>query len=79
VVLALWAAWIVAMLARTDEAGLWWHERKLGIAPGGAGWAHEARRLGAFIVLFQVSCLFVLTLPPIITRLMFGGPSALVP
>jgi hypothetical protein len=79
VVLALWAVWIVCLLANKDDAGLWWHERKLGIAPDGSGWAHEAKRLGAFIVMFQVTIFLIATLPPILARIMFGGPSLLVP
>ena len=78
VILALWATWIVILLARKDENGLWWHERKLGLTAG-SGWAHEFKRLGAFIVMFQVTCLLVVTLPPMITRILFGAPSLLVP
>jgi hypothetical protein len=79
VILALWAAWIVAMLARIDADGLWWHERKLGVAANGSGWGYEFKRLGAFIVMFQVTFLLVVTLPPMITRIVAGGPSLLVP
>lgn len=78
VVLALWATLMVILLARKDENGLWWHERKLGLVAG-SGWAHEFKRLAAFIVMFQLTTLLVMTLPPIITRLLFGGPSVLVP
>jgi hypothetical protein len=79
VILAFWAAWVVALLAKKDENGQWWHERKLGVAATGSGWTHEIKRLGAFILMFQVTFLLVVTLPPIIARLMFGGPSLLVP
>jgi hypothetical protein len=79
VILALWAAWVVSMLARKDADGLWWHERKLGVAANGVGWGHELKRLGAFIVMFQLTCLLVVTLPPMITRIVAGGPSLLVP
>ena len=78
VILAFWAGWVVALLARKDADGLWWHERKLGLTAG-SGWAHEFKRLAAFIVMFQVTCLLVVTLPPMIARLAFGGPSLLVP
>jgi hypothetical protein len=79
VILALWAVWIVALLAKKDADGLWWHERKLGVAVNGIGWGHEFKRLGAFIVMFQVTFMLLVTLPPMVTRLVAGGPSLLVP
>ncbi|KUR76699.1 hypothetical protein [Novosphingobium sp. Fuku2-ISO-50] len=77
--LGLWAATFIAFLARPDADGLRWYERKLGVSAAMAGWHREMRRLVAMIVLFQLTFLAFNTLPPMIGRLLFGGPSALVP
>ena len=79
VTLGLWVASYVAFLARRDADGLWWHERKLGITPAMSGWRREAARALAMIVLFQVTFFAFNTAPPMLGRLLFGGPSALVP
>jgi hypothetical protein len=77
--LGVWAAVIVAMLARKDEQGLWWHERKLGLTATLDGGPRQLARLGAFIVLFQATFLIFNTIPPVALRLVAGGPSLLVP
>jgi hypothetical protein len=79
VILAFWAWLMVALLAKKDANGQWWHERKIGVNPATTGWAHEGARLWAFIVLFQVSFLVINTLPPVLIRLAYGAPSVLVP
>jgi len=79
VVLGLWAGVFVALLARRDEAGFWWHERALGVPNSAPGISRELARAGAFILLFQATFLVFNTAPPIIGRLLFGGPSTLVP
>jgi hypothetical protein len=79
VLLGVWATGFVALLARKDEAGLWWHERKMGVAAKAPGLSRELARLWAFIILFQVTFLLVNTLPAIVGRLIVGGPSLLVP
>lgn len=79
VTLGLWAATMVAFLATRDADGLRWHERKLGVTATMTGWRREMRRTVAIIVLFQLTFLVFNTLPPILGRLLFGGPSLLVP
>jgi hypothetical protein len=77
--LGLWAGWFVAQLAKRDAAGLMPHEARHGIAAKPAGWRRELARAWWMIVLFQVSFFIVNIAPPIIGRLLFGGPSLLVP
>jgi hypothetical protein len=77
--LGLWAAGLVALLARRDPQGLWWHERKLGVGSVAPGLRRELARTGAFILLFQVSTFAINIAPAILGRLAFGGASALVP
>jgi hypothetical protein len=77
--LGVWAAWVVALLARRDAAGLWWHERIMGVGARAPGVGRELARLWAFIVMFQVTALILVTLPPLLGRILFGGPSLLVP
>jgi len=76
--IALWAGWFVGRLADRDEQGLMRHEIKAGIAAK-SGAARELARLWAMIVLFQVSFFLVNIAPAIVGRLLFGGPSLLVP
>ncbi len=77
--LGLWAGWFVAQLAKRDSGGLMPHEAKRGIASQPVGWRREVSRAWWMIVLFQVSFFIVNIAPPIIGRLLFGGPSLLVP
>jgi hypothetical protein len=77
--IGLWAAWFVALLAQRDETGLMPHEAKYGIASKPAGWWRELARTLAMIALFQVTFFLVNTAPAILGRLIFGGPSLLVP
>ncbi|WP_380879743.1 hypothetical protein ACFB49_24000 [Sphingomonas sp. DBB INV C78] len=77
--LGLWAAGLVALLVPRDADGLRWHERRLGVDRVGPGWRREAARAGAFILLFQVTMFAVNIGPAILGRLLFGGPSVLVP
>jgi len=79
VLLGAWAAGLVALLARRDANGFCWHERTLGVDRTPAGFRREAARAGAFILLFQVTTFAVNILPAIVGRLLFGGPSMLVP
>jgi hypothetical protein len=79
ILLGAWAAIFVAMIARKDEAGLWWHERKMGVAAHAPGWRKEFARLWAFVVLFQITFFVINIAPAIIGRLIAGGPSLLVP
>nr|ART38509.1 G14 [uncultured bacterium] len=77
--IGFWAAGLVALLARRDAAGLWWHERRLGVASVAPGARRELARAGAFILLFQVTMFVINIAPPMILRALFGGPSVLVP
>ncbi len=79
VLLGLWAAGFVALLVPRDDQGLRWHERRLGVPSSPPGASRELKRLVAFILLFQVSFFVINIAPAIIGRLLFGGPSLLVP
>jgi len=78
ILIGLWAGLFVAMLARQDEQGLRWHERKMGVVAK-TGWAREWMRVWAIIVAFQVTFLIINIIPAISARLIAGGPSVLVP
>ena len=66
-------------LALRDAEGVMPHEQRWGVAARPAGWRRELARAGAMIVLFQLTFFLFNTAPPIIGRLLFGGPSGLVP
>jgi hypothetical protein len=78
-VLGLWAAVFVALLARKDADGLWWHERLFGVQNKAAVFQRELWRTISFVVLFQVTFFIINTAPPIIWRVSTGVTSALVP
>ncbi len=77
--LGVWAAGFVALLVPRDAQGLCWHERAFGVDAGAPTVKRETGRAIAFILLFQISFFVVNIAPAIIGRLVFGGPSALVP
>lgn len=77
--IGLWAGWFVALLARRDGDGFMPHEIRLGVTAHPAGWRRELRRVWAMIVLFQLTFLLINTAPAILGRMLFGGPSLLVP
>lgn len=77
--IGLWAGLFVAMLAKRNADGFMPHEVHLGVAAKPVGWAREWARLWSMIVVFQVSFFIVNIAPALIGRLLFGGPSLLVP
>jgi hypothetical protein len=77
--IGLWAGWFVSLLARRDSDGFMPHEVRRGIASQSARWRRELARVWGMIVLFQITFFLFNTAPPIIGRLLFGGPSLLVP
>lgn len=77
--IGLWAGCFVALLAPRDGNGFMPHELRAKIPSTRAGWRRELARVWAMIVVFQVSFFIFNTAPPIIGRLLFGGPSLLVP
>lgn len=77
--IGLWAGWFVALIAQRDEDGFMPHERRLGVASRPAGWRRELQRVWAMIVLFQLTFLLINTAPAVLGRMLFGGPSLLVP
>ena len=77
--LAFWAALVIALVAARDARGFFWHERKLGVDTIAPGFKREAARAGAFMLMFQVTMFAINIAPAIIGRLLFGGPSLLVP
>src|SRR3546814_389544 len=79
VLLGLWAGGLVALLVPRDAQGFRWHERALHVNAISPGWKREAARAAAFILLFQISMFVINIAPAIIGRMLFGGPSLLVP
>jgi hypothetical protein len=79
ILIGFWAACVVALLVQRDAAGLWWHDRLLGVGNVTLGWKREAARALAFTAMFQVTMFAINIAPAIIGRLLFGGPSLLVP
>jgi hypothetical protein len=79
VLLGLWAAGLVALLVPRDAQGLRWHERLLGVDAAAPAVKREFWRVAAFILLFQISMFAINIAPAIVGRMMFGGPSLLVP
>lgn len=77
--IGLWAGWFVALLAARTGDGMMPHEVRLGVAARPAGWRRELQRVWAMIVVFQLTFLLINTAPAILGRLLFGGPSQLVP
>jgi hypothetical protein len=77
--IGLWAGWFVSLLARRDGEGFMPHEVKRGIASRPAGWRRELARVWGMVVLFQITFFLFNIAPPIVGRLLFGGPSLLVP
>ncbi|MBB35865.1 MAG: hypothetical protein CME88_00590 [Hirschia sp.] len=77
--IGLWAGGFVALLAMRDSDGLMPHERRLGVAARPVGLQRELARVWAMVLVFQITFFVVNIAPPIIGRLIFGGPSALVP
>ena len=79
ILLGAWAAGMIALVARTDAQGLFWHDRWLGVDRIAPGFTRELARAGALTLVFQVTFFVVNTLPVLIGRPLFGGPSLLVP
>jgi len=77
--IGLWAGWFVAMLAKRDENGNMPHEVRLGVPAKTSTWSREWTRIWGMIVTFQVTFLIINVIPAILGRMLFGGPSALVP
>jgi hypothetical protein len=77
--IGLWAGWFVALLAQRDGDGFMRHELRRSISLRPPGWRRELARAWAMIALFQLTFFLFNTAPPIIGRLLFGGPSLLVP
>lgn len=77
--IGLWAGWFVALLAPRDGHGFMPHEALAKVPAKRAGWRRELARVWSMVLIFQITFLIVNTAPPIIGRLLFGGPSLLVP
>jgi len=77
--LAFWAALVIALTAEPDANGYWWHDRLFGVGNVSPGWKREGARALAFTAMFQVTMFAINIAPAIIGRLLFGGPSVLVP
>jgi hypothetical protein len=77
--IGLWAAWFVGLLADRNAEGFMAHEVRLGAAAKPAGWRREWARLWSMALLFQVTFLAINLVPAMLGRILFGGPSALVP
>jgi hypothetical protein len=79
VILGVWAAVFVALLARKDADSFWWHERLFGVQNKPTGFSRELWRTISFAALFQATFFILNTGPLILWRLTSGPPSALVP
>ncbi len=77
--IGLWAGWFVGLLADRNADGFMAHEVRLGAAAKPAGWRREWARLWGMALLFQVTFLAINLVPAMLGRILFGGPSALVP
>ncbi len=77
--IGLWAGWFVGLLADRNTQGFMAHEVRLGVAAKPAGWRREWTRLWGMALLFQVTFFAVNLVPAVLGRILFGGPSALVP
>ncbi|MBA4207875.1 MAG: hypothetical protein C0457_23075 [Polymorphum sp.] len=77
--IGLWAGWFVGLLADRDAEGFMAHEVRLGAASKPAGWRREWARLWGMALLFQITFLAINLVPAMLGRILFGGPSALVP
>jgi hypothetical protein len=77
--LVAWSVTILWLLTLKDEQGFWWHEGKLGIDKLAGGIQQAAARFGGFILLFNLSCLLIVTIPCIAVRVLWGVDSPIVP
>ncbi|MGB3797663.1 MAG: hypothetical protein WA957_15335 [Alteraurantiacibacter sp.] len=77
--IGLWAGWFVGLLADRNAQGFMAHEVRIGAAAKPAGWRREWTRLWGMALLFQVTFLVINLAPAMLGRILFGGPSALVP
>jgi hypothetical protein len=77
--LVAWSVTILWLLTLKDEQGYWWHERFIGVDRVSAGLKHGLARIGGFILMFNLSCLLIVTIPCILVRIFFGVDSPIVP
>jgi len=77
--LAFWAVILVWLMTLRDARGYWRHELVLGVDKLQAGVGKGVARIAAFALMFNVSCLVVVTLPCMAARLLFGVDNALIP
>lgn len=77
--LVAWSVVLLCLFTARDETGHWWHERLMGVDRVAAGVRHGLARIFSFILVFNISCLLVVTIPCILVRLIWGVDSALVP
>jgi len=74
-------AWpnVVTIWASRGEGQLTWFERRMGVAHVRQGWRRELARLGAWILVFNITYMVLVDGPPIVYRLLFGHASVYVP
>lgn len=77
--LAFWAVVLIWLLTLRDQRGFWRHEVLLGVDKLQSSVGRGVARIGAFVLMFNASCLLVVTLPCMAARLLFGVDSALIP
>lgn len=77
--LVAWSVVVLWLLTLKDEQGFWWHERFIGVDRVAVGWRQGLARIGGFVLMFNVSCLLIVTIPCIAVRLLFGVESLIVP
>jgi len=77
--IGLWAGWFVGMLADRNEEGFMRHEIRAGAPHKPAGVRREWTRVWSMALLFQITFFAINAAPAMLGRIMFGGPSLLVP
>jgi hypothetical protein len=77
--LVLWTVVLLWLLMLKDNAGFWRHERWLGVDKVAGGARQAVARVVAFALLFNISCLVLVTIPSILGRVLFGVDHPLIP
>jgi hypothetical protein len=77
--IGVWAGLFVAALAKRTSNSFMPHEVRMGVPAKRAGWSREIARLWGMILIFQISFFIINIAPAILGRVLFGGPSLLVP
>jgi hypothetical protein len=78
-VFALWAVVAVWLLTQRNDRGFFLHERLLRVDRVRSAFAVQPARLGAMVLMLNVTYIVVLVLPICLIRALFGDSSSVVP